>query len=139
MGMDVYGVAPASATGVYYRASIWEWRPIWERMVLLCSDLLDEELLIAMSLNGGAGPQNQETCDKIAERLELWLAEDPGEKFFLEHVSTTLKVTPEGRFVSEEELAANPGLVTKSPYSVSREEVIEFIGFLRSCGGFSVW
>lgn len=139
MGMNVYGVAPAGEAGKYFRASIWGWHPIWERMALLCSDLLNAELLTAMSHNDGAGPQQQETCDKIADRLERWLTEDPREVFFLEHDSGILRVTPEGRFVSEEQLAEDPTLVTKSPYSVSREHLREFIGFLRSCGGFCVW
>ena len=139
MGMDVYGVAPAAKAGEYFRASIWAWRPIWERMALLCSDLLNEDLLDSMAFNSGAGPRDQETCDKVAERLERWLADDPREKFSWEHDSTTLKVNAEGRFVSDKELAADPTLVTKSPYSVSREELQEFIGFLKNCGGFSVW
>jgi hypothetical protein len=40
--------------------------------------------------------------------------------------------------VSDEELARNPQLATKSPYSVARSHVQEFVQFLRNCGGFSV-
>ena len=139
MGMDVYGVKPVSETGEYFRASIWMWRPIWERMALLCGDLLNEELLIGMAHNTGWGPKSQETCNKIASRLEVWLAEDSRDEFFLENDKSTLRVTLDGRLVSDKELAAEPKLETKSPYAVSREELQEFIDFLRSCGGFCVW
>ena len=139
MGMDVYGVAPAGEDGKYFRASIWMWRPIWERLRLHCSDLLGEELLSSMAFNDGAGPQDQETCSKIAERLEEWLSEDPREKFSLEEEPTTLRINTEGKLVSLADLAANPKLETRSPYFVSREDFREFIAFLRSCGGFCVW
>lgn len=139
MGMDVYGVEPASEAGRYYRASIWEWRPIWERMAVLCEDVIDESLLQAMTFNEGAGPRDQATCTQIAERLERWLSEQTSERIFWEHDSSILRVTPEGRFVSEEELAADPHLVTKSPYSISRVDLWEFVRFLKECGGFCVW
>jgi hypothetical protein len=139
MGMDVYGVAPVADNGKYFRASIWMWRPIWERMAVLCHDVLSKELLSAMGYNNGAGPEDQETCNLIAQRLEEWLAQEGSDEFSLVEDTTTLRVTSEGRFVSDQELSADPTLKTKSPYSVSREELKEFIEFLRSCGGFCVW
>jgi hypothetical protein len=48
-------------------------------------------------------------------------------------------VTPDGRFVSDEELADNPGLETVSPYAVDDEHLKEWVEFLRHCGGFEVW
>ena len=30
MGMDVYGRAPRSERGQYFRANVWSWHPIWE-------------------------------------------------------------------------------------------------------------
>lgn len=29
MGMDVYGKAPTSETGKYFRRNVWGWRPLW--------------------------------------------------------------------------------------------------------------
>lgn len=139
MGMDVFGLGPAgNGAGSYFRASIWEWRPILERLTLLCGDILDDDMLNAMSVNEGAGPEDQETCDAMAERLERWLAEDSRDEFFLENDWSILRVDSEGRFLSEKELAENPTLVTYSPYSVSRSGLEEFVTFLRNCGGFSV-
>ena len=50
-----------------------------------------------------------------------------------------IRVTPEGRFVSEEELAQNPSMETVSPYEVSDAQLKKWIEFLRACGGFEVW
>lgn len=30
MGMDVYGQAPKTETGKYFRNNVWWWRPLWE-------------------------------------------------------------------------------------------------------------
>ena len=30
MGMDVYGVAPTSEVGEYFRNNVWSWRPLWD-------------------------------------------------------------------------------------------------------------
>jgi hypothetical protein len=30
MGMDVYGKAPATKAGEYFRANVWSWHPIWD-------------------------------------------------------------------------------------------------------------
>jgi hypothetical protein len=54
-------------------------------------------------------------------------------------LDSDLRVTKEGRFVSEEELAENPDLEAVSPYEVSDEHLKEWIEFLRHCGGFEVW
>ena len=50
-----------------------------------------------------------------------------------------LRVTAEGRFVSEEELADNPEMESLSPYEVEDEHLKEWVEFLRHCGGFSVY
>ena len=138
MGMDVFGLAPANGTGEYFRASIWSWFPIWDRLVSLCGDFLEERLLVDMSFNQGAGPQDQTTCTKIAERLESWLRKDPSERFFRIKDNSGLRVTSEGRFVTDEDAKKDPHLETKSPYSVDRLHIEEFVEFLKNCGGFSV-
>ena len=30
MGMDVYGIAPTSERGEYFRNNVWWWRPLWD-------------------------------------------------------------------------------------------------------------
>ena len=71
----------------------------------------------------------------MASRFERWL-EHHAQGHRLE---SDLQVTPEGRFVSEEELARNPDLETVSPYEVGDEHLKQWVKFLRHCGGFEVW
>jgi hypothetical protein len=135
MGMDVYGRKPTAEAGKYFRATIWSWPPIRALMIDLCSDLLSEKLLHKMAFNDGAGPRSQKMCTEMAKRFEQWM-EHHTEGHGLE---SDLRVTPEGRFVTEEEFVANPDLETVSPYSVGDEHLKEWIEFLRHCGGFKVW
>lgn len=124
--------------GRYFRASIWSWFPLWDRLVELCSDFLGDDLLRAMTYNDGAGPGDQETCNKIAERLESWIAVDSSDVFYRLFDNSGLRVTQDGKFVSDAELEKNSAIATRSPYSIDRTHIEEFVRFLRSCGGFSV-
>src|SRR5947209_5860046 len=112
MGMDVFGRKPTSEAGEYFRANVWGWGPIHALMVELCSDLLGEGLLDQLAYNNGAGPADPDTCTEIANRFGRWL-EHHTEGHRLD---SELRVTQEGRFVDEEEMARNPDLETESPY-----------------------
>jgi hypothetical protein len=133
--MDVYGRKPRSSAGEYFRANVWSWHPIHTLIIELCPDLLSEKMLHKLAFNDGAGPRNQKTCTAMANRFEAWM-EHHTEGHRLE---SDLRVTREGRFVPESELAENPDLETVSPYRVSDELLKEWIEFLRYCGGFQVW
>jgi hypothetical protein len=135
MGMDVVGKNPSSPAGEYFRANVWSWHPIYSLIVELCSDLLAKRTLKRMAFNDGAGPKDQKTCTEMANRFEQWM-EHHTEGHGLE---TDLRVTKEGRFVSEAEMAANPDMETVSPFEVKDEHLKEWIEFLRHCGGFEVW
>jgi hypothetical protein len=133
--MDVYGRSPTAPAGEYFRANVWSWRPIHALAVDLCSDLLDEETLRRLAYNDGAGPQDQPTCTAMASRFEQWMEHHTGGH----GLESALRVTKEGWFVREEELAENPDLETVSPYQVRDEHLKQWIEFLRYCGGFQVW
>lgn len=137
MGMDVFGISPVEDSGRYFRATVWEWRPLWERMKELCGDFLSEELMFAMACNDGAGPQDQSTCDMIADRLEQWLLTYSDKEYSLESDASKLCVLPDGHLVLRDQLAVDCE-VARSPYRIRREEITEFIVFLRNCGGFGV-
>lgn len=135
MGFDCYGKNPTKRCGEHFRITIWGWRPLHRQMAELCSDLLGKDLLQEMACNDGAGPDDQDTCTEIAGRLELALSSHP-DGFTLN--TNLLRVDESGRFVSEEELARNPQLKTKSPYHADSEAAKRWIEFLRYCGGFKV-
>ena len=135
MGMDVWGCAPTQPAGKYFRANIWSWRPIQALIAELCSDLLDDQTLVRLGVNVGAGPRDAATCREMASRFDCWL-----EQHTQGHgLDLGLRVTTDGRFVSEQELQANPQLATHSPYRVDDEHLKEWVEFLRHCGGFEVW
>jgi hypothetical protein len=135
MGMDVFGRNPDSKAGEYFRANVWSWRPIHDLIIWLCSDLLDEETLESLSYNAGAGAEDQETCTQMANRFDQWMEHNvEGHDIEIEG----MQVTPEGRFVSEQELTKNPELETVTPYETDDEHLKEWIEFLRHCGRFRV-
>ena len=136
MGMDVYGRKPKGEAGKYFRANIWSWRPIHGLVAELCGDLLDEKTLVGMGYNQGAGPRSAKVCRQMADRFDEWL-EHNTEGATIDDVA--MRVDASGRFVSDEELAANPSLETRSPYAVDDEDLKEWVAFLRECGGFEVW
>lgn len=138
MSMELIGRAPTSATGDYFRAPIWEWHPLLQRIEMLCSDLLDEQLITLMGYNDGAGPKRQVTCHLMAERLAQLLIDDRRSTFPLEHDSLAA-IASAGRIHILKGLAAHPELSPTSSFGVRRSTVVEFIEFLNSCGGFQVY
>jgi hypothetical protein len=135
MAMDIQGRKPSAPFGKSFRTEFWAWRPIHALIVEFCRDLFDKKTLDAMATGGGGGAPNQKTSTEMANRFERWM-EHHAEGFVLE---SGIRVTPEGRFLSEEELAQNPSMETVSPYAVSDEQLKKWISFLRVCGGFEVW
>ena len=136
MGMDVNGRNPDSPAGVYFRANVWSWRPIHALIIELCSDLLDEKTIEAIGYNDGNGPSDQRTCTEMATRFELWMEHHVQG---LELEIPGVRVTEDGHFVPEEELAEHPDIETRTPYGVEDLHLKEWIEFLRHCGGFEVW
>ena len=136
MGMDVTGRNPDSPAGEYFRANVWSWRPIHALIIELCSDLLDEATIESIGYNDGGGPGDQQTCTEMATRFELWMEHHVQG---LELDLPDARVTEDGFFVTEEQLAENPGIKTRPAYGVEDEHLKEWIEFLRHCGGFEVW
>ena len=124
--------------GTYFRASIWSWGPIYRIICSECSNLLDEETLEGLAVNDGCGPDDQETCTKMAERIEDFVRcsdlfdEFNGGRYELD---SSLRVKKDGTFLSsdaDEELFNE----SRSAYGVEVEHILEFCTFLRNCGGF---
>jgi hypothetical protein len=55
MGMDVYGKNPISEAGSYFRNNVWYWRPLWDYVAQVGSDVIDGELAEHGHYNDGAG------------------------------------------------------------------------------------
>lgn len=134
MGMDVYGKAPASERGAYFRANIWSWRPIHE--LIEQTNVLPQKMVEDMAFNDGAGP-DAEQAKLLAYALEMLVAGmDDDNEFVLSHeidgpVADIIKHLNE-QGVS---LVSPRGAV----YSTDVAHVREFIDFCRDSGGFEVW
>ena len=147
--------------GDYFRASWWSWRPLAELIIQVNEE---KELGIDTTYfgsNDGAGPDDQETCDRLADAL--------GEKLtqlILQHPELTEDddniylmlgswVDENGQFISTKEsqkitrefdhgqmmvtgFATENGLAY-SAHSISLGHLKSFIEFLRECGGFEIW
>jgi hypothetical protein len=154
MGMDVSGRSPITEEGEYFRANCWSWRPIHALIQIANNEhggtLVDSETIESMSYNDGAGCEDQEQCEMLADALEDLLKhpekiEEAGLIYYQRgkegHISFPVSkecaVTEDGRFVSKED-EIDPEKM-HSAYRVYLDHVAEFIEFLRSCGGFSVW
>lgn len=135
MAIELQGRKPSSAAGKKLRLEFWAWRPIHALLGILCADLVDAGSLKGMKFGDGSGPASPETCMQIADRFEQWLQLHPGECV----LESGIRMTKEGRFVTEQELADNASLETVSAYKTEPDQLQCWIEFLRHCGGFEVW
>ena len=106
--------------GIYFRANIWAWRPI-HHIIIIANDThnlgIDEEIIIRMSLNDGAGLDKQEDCDALADAME----------YILERGPDIIKWDSQS---NDSEF--------KHAYCTDRTHALQFVSFLRECGGFQV-
>lgn len=197
MGMDVYGLAHnagreaidakhktagtewseahrnevqalRSRPGVYFRASIWSWRPLWDYVCAVGHDLIGEETARVCTYNDGGGLD--ETFSKLlAARVyasfrsgdvDAYLAE---QKRILDGTPDETCTLCDGTGVRADAIGLEMRMTTKANphtgkpgwcngcdgkgvirpwqthYSFTREHLLEFAEFLDHCGGFQVW
>lgn len=122
MGFDLTG-----KSGNYFQANIWSWRPI----LALCEELNDEKKLNlnldGWGMNDGEGLHNRTDCLKLAYAIEEHVKQ--GRQTYTLQFEGSLAVNSEGQFVERN----TPG--AKSPYETDAEHILEFVKFLRECGG----
>jgi hypothetical protein len=135
MAIEIQGRKPSAPAGKALRLEFWVWRPIQALVAELCADLLDDKTLAGMAFGRGTGPTSQAICTEIARRLEAWQAQHPEGP----QLESGIRTTEEGRFLTEQELADNPTLKTRSPYQTAPRDLQRWIAFVKCCGGFEVW
>lgn len=67
MGFDLRGLK-----GAYFCNNVWYWRPLWELVCNICSDILTKKDMIAGGYNDGHNI-TEETAIKISDKLEKYL------------------------------------------------------------------
>ena len=144
MGMDCMGDNPSCKQGEYFRANIWSWWPIHNLICHFCDQhaevfditLIDDETLKHMSVNDGEGPSDEKTCQILADYFDTYIEKEmEGDVIECQHGPVCCSKTH--RFLSAEE--EKTVKETYRAYRVEREHLKEFVGFLRSCGGFRVF
>jgi len=154
--------------GVYFRANLWSWRPIAE-VINYCNNVmalnLPETFLDGMHYNSGAGLETQEECDKLAIAIEAMII---GKFDHWDYIGVNYKmyarkvVDPEGK-IFEENLYNNPELVQEleqhlgddifvrdgvfeykgieynTSHATDMDHLLDFVVFLRECGGFEIY
>ena len=157
MGMDVYGLSPKGgddqSPGRYFRANVWGWRPIH----ILINIINDKENLgidtSRFGYNEGDGIKDQATCDILADHLEKLIFFHPYLKDDDDRMYIALDswMDESGELIDADELQNPPergtimftgivsgGRLIYPSYSVSKRLIVNFIEFLRNCGGFEI-
>jgi hypothetical protein len=132
MGMDVFGVAPKSEAGKYFRANIWSWRPIHE--LIEKANVLPPHLVEGMAFNDGYGPDDEQAV-RLADQLEVMLEGMEDENTFM------LASEIDGPVAELIASLRNSGatIVADEPvYQADVSQVRKFIEFCRESGGFEV-
>lgn len=135
MGMDVYGRAPTSDEGEYFRSSIWTWPTVIEAIASV--DVLPGELVSAMCYNDGAGPDAAQAI-ALADALEAKYGDMPADGVFITEGELTHTGTAEVGRQLMEVLPMAPGS-EEAEFSADVEFVLKFAKFARHSGGFHVW
>ena len=150
--------------GIYFRASIWSWRPMHLAIIQANESLklgIDDDTIEGLAHNSGAGLKTQEECDGLAEGLEMlvdgmgedgvtefgfafgyWNYRDGSIIVSKEDTETLNKEYPYGSIITEMPLKLATSNETKDvwPAHVTQvEHLRQFIEFLRNCGGFEIW
>lgn len=148
--------------GDYYQDSWWGWRP----MAALISQVNEEKGLgINMEYfgsNDGAGPDDQETCNALADALSEKLTElimynpdltEDDDRIYLVmgswvnmdsqfiHSEVADKITEGfeyGQLITKG-VVLDDGTIAYPSHSTSLGRIKRFISFLRECGGFEIW
>ena len=176
MGMDVYGLNPTttapaqpnhddfdsedwkayydgqSLSGQYFRNNVWWWRPLWDYVANLCSEVISEEDFNAGHHNSGH-VIGKEQCEYIAERLAHELLNGGAEQYKKDYEKKLSELPLEecticngsGQRDDEHVQGECNGCQgegkrkdseTGYPFEVSN--VKEFYTFVKNCGGFEI-
>ncbi len=117
MGFDLYGASPMNNEGEYFRNNFWWWRGIQGLIDYTCKDILNEEEFENLGWNNGY-EYNEFTANQIADRLEIVAKDEVLLKKYEDIIMGQLGEPYEGCW--------------------SKENILEFVEFLRNSGGFSV-
>lgn len=154
MGMDVYGKAPVSERGQYFRNNVWWWRPLWNYCETLAPDLIPADNLGHFNDGWGLDKRGaRKLASRLAEALVSGETQRYAERYQAEIAALPLEPCDicgaTGHRAEPPQVGPGPRLcngcngsgkvrnfATHYPFTV--ENVREFEAFLRDCGGFGI-
>jgi hypothetical protein len=152
--MDVYGKAPTSETGKYFRRSVWGWRPLWT----YCEETAPEisEKVAYGHTNDGDGLGVEDSI-ALSQHLREEIASGCTARYIRERDDRLASLPDEpcricdgtGRRLPPPDVGAGTrpcngcssrGMVRpfETHYGLLVEDVTEFADFLSDCGGFEI-
>ncbi|MCD9026810.1 hypothetical protein LDO26_01085 [Luteimonas sp. BDR2-5] len=152
--MDVYGNAPISERGQYFRNNVWWWHPLWTYCESLAPELIPGNNLGHSNDGWGLNRRKARSlADKLAAAIASGHARAYAEKY--EQRRRSLPLEPcdicagTGHRANPPEIGPGPLLCNgckgagkvqafESHYPFCVENVAEFEAFLRDCGGFQI-
>ena len=142
MGMDVYGLAPRSEVGEYFRNNIWGWPPLWGYVIEVTGELLTAEQKERGYNNSGVEVNNEQAV-AIADELERRIASGEVSRRAAageQDASTLGPEPPMGAWIREtaERLGVGVSVWPQPRMVFEVANVQNFAAFARDCGGFSV-
>jgi hypothetical protein len=152
----------AENPGDYYQDSWWGWRPLAALIYIVNAEKglgINTEYF---GSNDGAGPDDQETCDALAnglaEKLAQLIMENPDlseddDRIYLMlgswtnidnsfiHSSIAEKLSEGFVFgqLMTKGIVMEDGTIAYPSHSICLGRIKRFISFLRECGGFEIW
>lgn len=152
--MDVYGKAPVSETGKYFRNNVWWWRPLAEYCCSVAPEITAKCAYWQSNDGDGLG---ERASLKLADRLQAEIDSGRTAAFAAireaeQHrlpddpcqicAGTGLRLPPPACGAGDQPCNGCNGTGRVRPwetaYPFSVENVQEFIAFLRECGGFEI-
>jgi len=144
--------------GDYFRASWWSWRPIHMLIDMVIEQKGLDINTANYGYNDGAGPNNQEDCDALADGLQEILDGDENlaeedDKIYLvmgswcnldgmilgKEFEEKANDLPKLGTVLYRPFITDDGTIAAPTHSTSRWYLQKFINFLRECGGFEIF
>ena len=143
--------------GVYFRNSVWEWRPLWDFITATCNDILTEKNIKGGDFNEGH-KISKTKAGKIARKLYKLIETDQVKAYesmykkeldSLEQTdcyicdSTGKRQEPPNTGAGDRECNGCNGTGKKDDwaksYPFSEDNVRRFANFCANSGGFEIW
>jgi hypothetical protein len=141
MGMDVYGTAPKSEAGEYFRNNVWHWRPLWDFCLAAAPDIAGK---VKHGHDNSGDGLDAEGAEKLADRLFELLENGEVEEYEIRYREAVADLPRhkcdlcEGTGVRRDAVGIKFGMPTKELDAALAAVVRRTHGWCNACGGEGV-